>query len=514
MTKHDVRHADRKRFPIKRKMYIFVICVVVLTAFIPVAMQYNISAKQIDRFYMTTTMNTAENFAALLDPEFLSELRETILSPEYQSLRERAEKEDNEELIRTYFEEKGLWDRYTATSELLNRYLKNTDYARYLYILAVNDGYDDHDTYLMDDEDNPIYITGSQDPTEAEFADAQEQEVIEPTISSGEWGWLCSAYAPVYDKNGRLICHVGCDVSMDEVMNERHQLLMLILTGVVIFTVIILFFAAIFVNRTLVRPLNRLSMAMPLFRPAENTDYREAGVMELDIQSNDEIRDIYQEIRSMQMRIVDYLNDLYSLGREKERAEEDIRIRDEQIDEISRTAYVDPLTAVGSKAAYTEAIKELNEEIERSRNAAKQGKSSDPLAFSIVMADMNFLKQINDNHGHKAGDLYLKGCCRMLCEAFKHSPVYRVGGDEFVVIVRGADYEDRHQKVEQLLKAYEKSYGQAEEKPWLRYSAAVGIADYASDDSTVELVFKRADQRMYENKREFHRLRTGTNSEK
>jgi diguanylate cyclase (GGDEF)-like protein len=119
--------------------------------------------------------------------------------------------------------------------------------------------------------------------------------------------------------------------------------------------------------------------------------------------------------------------------------------------------------------------------------------------FAIVMVDLNNLKYINDEHGHRAGDAYIKGCCHMMCEAFKHSPVFRVGGDEFVAVLTGHDYENRRAIVDQLKSDYEDSYNKGTD-PWLKYSAAVGLAENASGDDSVEVVFKRADERMYENK--------------
>ena len=117
--------------------------------------------------------------------------------------------------------------------------------------------------------------------------------------------------------------------------------------------------------------------------------------------------------------------------------------------------------------------------------------------------DINDLKKINDVHGHKAGDQYIKGCCHLLCETFKHSPVFRIGGDEFVAILQGPDFENKQSLLERLRNDLNESYSNEDLDPWLRYSAAVGMADLASDDNTFELVFKRADQAMYEDKKRF-----------
>ena len=172
--------------------------------------------------------------------------------------------------------------------------------------------------------------------------------------------------------------------------------------------------------------------------------------------------------------------------------EQKLQEREEQIGQISQEAYRDPLTGVGSKIAYSKRVNELNAMI-----------SSEMIQFAVVMVDMNDLKIINDSYGHKAGDLYIKGCCHLICEIFKHSPVFRIGGDEFAVILQGQDYENRITGTEALRSAFAESFENDGLEAWERCSAAVGMAENASDDCTFELVFKRADKAMYEDKKRF-----------
>lgn len=167
-------------------------------------------------------------------------------------------------------------------------------------------------------------------------------------------------------------------------------------------------------------------------------------------------------------------------------------MRDEQIGQISQEAYQDALTGVGSQAAYNRSVSNLSAKI--------AGGLTD---FAVVMVDMNRLKQINDDHGHKSGDLYIRGCCHLICEVFKHSPVFRIGGDEFAVILTNHDYEHRQELVQQLRTAYREAMENSSAEPWKRYSAAVGIAECTADDNSYELVFKRADESMYEEKNKF-----------
>ena len=184
----------------------------------------------------------------------------------------------------------------------------------------------------------------------------------------------------------------------------------------------------------------------------------------------------------MQIHILDYL-------KEKQKTEKDLRHKDEQIGQLSIETYKDALTGVGNKAAYLKRVSEMNRRQE-----------TESTEYAIVMVDINNLKMINDEHGHRAGDQYIKGCCHMICETFKHSPVYRIGGDEFTAILQDSDYGNRMQLCEQLRAAYTRTCEQSDVSPWLRYSAAVGMAEKSADDNSVELVFRRADEAMYRDK--------------
>jgi diguanylate cyclase (GGDEF)-like protein len=214
--------------------------------------------------------------------------------------------------------------------------------------------------------------------------------------------------------------------------------------------------------------------------------------MDIDIKSNDEIGEIYQGIRSMQMRIIDYIKDMLVLEEGKKKAENDLKDKEERIDQLSVETYKDALTGVGNNAAYIKKVEEINDEV----------KESD-LEFALVMLDINNLKNINDEFGHRSGDIYIKGCCRMICDTYKHSPVYRIGGDEFVVVLLGADYTNRKPLLEQLKADFERTYEQTDVPPWERFSAAVGMADKASNDLSTEFVFRRADAAMYKDKDRF-----------
>ena len=149
----------------------------------------------------------------------------------------------------------------------------------------------------------------------------------------------------------------------------------------------------------------------------------------------------------------------------------------------------DGLTGVKNKISYNAECARINEMI---NNGEKTN-------FAVVMADLNYLKDTNDTYGHDTGDIALIKLSEMICETFKFSPVYRIGGDEFVVISRSKDYLRVDKLVEELKRKTNKSIDVHDGE---NISAAVGFSTYNPEvDKSVDDVFKRADKAMYEHKR-------------
>ena len=153
----------------------------------------------------------------------------------------------------------------------------------------------------------------------------------------------------------------------------------------------------------------------------------------------------------------------------------------------------DELTGVKNKTAYKELEQSVQENMDN---------GLDYLSFALVVCDANNLKQINDSHGHNAGDEYIRASANLLCNIFVHSPVFRVGGDEFVVFLRGNDYFYRDELMEKLrnLVLENKQRG-------IGVTLASGIAEYNSEtDNFVSDIFNRADKEMYEDKKKLKSL--------
>ena len=154
---------------------------------------------------------------------------------------------------------------------------------------------------------------------------------------------------------------------------------------------------------------------------------------------------------------------------------------------IQYKAYRDPLTHVRNKNAY-------DTEKERLVEKMKDGQS----AFALLMLDINYLKKINDTYGHDFGDKYLLACSQLICEIFRHSPVYRIGGDEFLVILENGDFDDR----EKLLAEFDRRMAETQQDKdvWKHVSVAKGLAVAGPSDTLPDDVLRRADKAMYEDK--------------
>lgn len=153
-------------------------------------------------------------------------------------------------------------------------------------------------------------------------------------------------------------------------------------------------------------------------------------------------------------------------------------------------AYRDSMTGLRNTTAYQSWIADFEKELQ---NEEKN--------FGVIVLDVNYLKETNDRYGHDAGNTLIIGAARIIADTFKRSPVFRVGGDEFVVILQKRDLENH----EKLLVRFDHEcashpvYTGGKRIP---INIAKGLAIYdPSRDKQFADVFNRADEEMYKNKR-------------
>ena len=162
------------------------------------------------------------------------------------------------------------------------------------------------------------------------------------------------------------------------------------------------------------------------------------------------------------------------------------------ISDLNKQAFVDALTHVKNKGAFSDFIEDLQKNIDGGEQY---------IEFAIGVFDCDDLKLINDTYGHEMGDVYLKAASRVICSVFQHSPVFRIGGDEFSVILRDEDFENREALVRRFYKCVD-DVNMTNENKWDQVHISMGIAVYdPENDDAVTDVVRRADKIMYEDKR-------------
>ena len=163
-----------------------------------------------------------------------------------------------------------------------------------------------------------------------------------------------------------------------------------------------------------------------------------------------------------------------------------------KVEDLNKQVFVDALTHVRNKGAYEQWAEKINEAIRRGEQEP----------FAIVVCDINNLKAVNDQYGHKEGDACIQNGCAKICNTFSYSPVFRIGGDEFAVFLSGVDFYQRKELLAQI-NAIPKDLS----KVRIGETVSAGMAEYRKGQhASVSSVFEDADKAMYERKQRLKAL--------
>ena len=277
----------------------------------------------------------------------------------------------------------------------------------------------------------------------------------------------------VYSYKGvRKHCHLlplGDTIGMSIVVavpeSDINEIWLSVVIEILIAAVVLIaFFISITLlfSRRFTKPLRDLTIA------AEEINKGNYAV-KLDYKGEDEIGVLTTTVNILIANLRGYINDLNSL------------------------AYADALTEVRNKSAFDVLVRELQKCIDNKEKG---------LEFAIAIFDCDDLKTINDEYGHDKGNVYLKNSSHLMCRVFQKSIVYRIGGDEFAIILRDEDFKNRD-SLKNLFVSKSAEICALAKEPWEQIRVSVGIAAYDDHiDKTVEDVLIHADNLMYANKRE------------
>ena len=260
-------------------------------------------------------------------------------------------------------------------------------------------------------------------------------------------------------KRFRMICknlvngmRLIVSVPAAEIDRSRTRLIYSLAISVLVISLVVSLWS-VWLSGKFTRPLKKLSMYA---RNIIAGDYD----VEFDFSSSDEVGELISNFSFMAK----------SLKR--------------QFEYINGLVYLDAMTGAKNKRAFIDVRNELNKWVKDKEN---------PLSFAVIVFDVNNLKYTNDTFGHKAGDMLIKQACNLIMANFRCSSVFRVGGDEFVAVVSGEDYENRADSLAKLKSEMGDST--------CGVSIASGMAEYDSEkDDDFQSVFERADAEMYKTK--------------
>ena len=297
----------------------------------------------------------------------------------------------------------------------------------------------------------------------------RERAMVFVTLRNGMKLVLCDDYANIY--------------------SERDNAVVLMIILSVLITMLIAIVAVVMVNR-ITDPLRKITEAA---RAVSENNFD----VDLPPENDDEIGELSKMTRLAIENARARAEKAASKVREQERKiEKSAKVLKQQGDDLvamKNLAYVDSLTNVKNKLAYDDTVEYINEKI---RNGTAE--------FAVIMCDLNYLKHINDNLGHMAGDEAIQKTASILCKAFPLSTVFRIGGDEFAVIPTGLDYSRIDEKLD-ALKTMLESQRNISDNYLERISLAFGCAVFErGKDTSYQEVFERADKIMYEEKKKIH----------
>ncbi len=167
----------------------------------------------------------------------------------------------------------------------------------------------------------------------------------------------------------------------------------------------------------------------------------------------------------------------------------DISQRKRHARELWQLATSDPLTGIPNRRAFFESI-----EHERARLTRYPGEAA------ILMIDIDYFKQINDTHGHAAGDAVLCHIVRQVRKLLRESDMLaRLGGEEFAILVPQANREGALGLAERVRKVLEDTPLIYNDVP-IHVTASVGVTIMSHSDPNTDKTLSRADQALYEAK--------------
>lgn len=351
--------SSKKRISLSVKLNLLIISIIILVSGGLVLISYRVYSSKISEYFFEQLNNAAQAAKSEIIPDIVEHFWDEINTDDFRKVREEAIAEDDEDIILNWM---------ISRPSLLNLYLsedKPDDINPYaeideLYELndsSINDSlfleyqtivwqledfeklfditsiYIQHNedgvTYNLIDSDESLLHIGSTEDKNEIFSDYSGDEHFPPTIYHSAFSWLATTFLPLNKTVDRKIPgYIGVDTDMNLIVHQQQMFLVNSGIYTLILTAAAVLISMFLLNRTAINPLKQLSRAASSFAKDDDKLTKE-DVIRLPIKSNDEIGDLYQQIRSMQTRIIDYTENLTRITAERERSRTELHTAEE-----------------------------------------------------------------------------------------------------------------------------------------------------------------------------------------
>jgi diguanylate cyclase (GGDEF)-like protein len=311
----------------------------------------------------------------------------------------------------------------------------NSDVA-FIYVMR-REG--DRVTFVLDSDTSPNQAQPGQEYTAVipSLLRGFDELSADPEIARDQWGYFLSGYAPLRGSAGTYL--VGIDMRADEVQHKLHAIRATGLASLAVSLILAWLFSA-WLARRITSPVRTL-----LGRTAEIANGMLEGQVTVatgdELQelatsfnrmssrlaaSRDEARQAMAELQGardhLEARVVERTRELAELNEELRR---EIAVRRRAEEALARAATTDFLTGLLNRPAV---LRLLEQEVERVRRGTRE--------FSVILADVDNLKEVNDTLGHEAGDQVLQQLGALLKDCVRsQDAVARWGGDELLLFL-------------------------------------------------------------------------------
>ncbi len=309
----------RKKNRIGRKLISVLFLFVLIIILLLLTGSYIFHSREVDNLYQDRIDRVTRAISTLVDGDFVANLADAIYSEEFQKVHEKAIQNKDESLLVDYLKEKGLYTDYERYTGILQRMLASMG-VEDIYVLDLNGNGDI--SFLNPSES--ISDLGSP-KGESSLQGVTSNIEIMPTIEKKDEGWQCYGTKPIPDSAGNIVAVAGADLNMNEDFNRRHRFLIIMIVQSLVILVAAAIAGALYIKKVISDPLSNLARDTASFGASDEDDLQ-SEVVQIPGPRDDEIGDLYQDIQSMQLGIIRYMENLKSVTSEQERLETELDI--------------------------------------------------------------------------------------------------------------------------------------------------------------------------------------------